>query len=386
MIETLDRRKFLAYSALAPSLAAFPAMAATQAANRQRLLFVIQRGAADGLGLVAPISDPAFSGLRGRWAKDYADAPEIGGMFAFHPRLEQISALFNKGELLVAHAVGLSHRDRSHFDSQNLLESGGASPYAQKDGWMNRLVGLLSDRPSSALALAPTVPLVLQGKHPASSYAPTNLPDAKERLVQQASEMYAADPLLSGLWMQAVSTREMAGDTSLRNLRDPAKTGELAASLMSGDGGARIMVLESNGWDSHAGQQFQLGSIAGKLDSLLAAFATGMGSAWQDTLVVVATEFGRTARINGTNGTDHGTASAAFLAGGAVRGGRIVTDWPGLAQGALYEGRDLKPTTSLEGLIAGAVAGHFGLDHGRTTATLFPDRPIKVIRDLTLSG
>ena len=382
----LDRRKFLTAAGLAPAFAAYPTLAAAQGERGPRLLFVMQRGAADGLGLLAPVGDPAYSGLRQQLAAEYDGLPQIGGMFAFHPRLEQMAQMYGRGELLAAHAVGLSYRDRSHFDSQNLLESGGAQPYARRDGWMNRLVGLLGERRSTALALAPKIPLALQGTNPASSYAPSALPDAAEPLIEQAGEMYAADPLLAGLWQQALATREMAGDTGLKNLRDAAETGELAAALMRGADGARIVMLESNGWDSHAGQQFQLGNMAGRLDALLAAYAAGMGDTWRDTLVIVATEFGRTARVNGTRGTDHGTASAAFLAGGAVKGGRILTDWPGLSDGALYEGRDLKPTASLEALIAGAVAGHFGLNHARTLATLFPDRAVSPVTGLVRGG
>jgi len=289
-----------------------------------------------------------------------------------------VSALYRSGEALFLHAAATSYRERSHFDAQNLIESGGPRPYAQADGWLNRLVGMLGEAdgasPPRALALASTLPLALQGRAPASSYAPSAIPEADADFLARLAALYSADARLAPLWDEALKTRAMAQDQGLKNLRDAEASGRLAASLMAGEQGARIMMVEQNGWDSHAGQPGQLNNALGRLDRFLAAFRRELGAAWQDTLVVVASEFGRTARRNGTNGTDHGTAGAAILLGGAVRGKRVVADWPGLGERALYEGRDLAPTLSLEAAIAGAVAEHFALDPARTMATLFPGR------------
>jgi uncharacterized protein (DUF1501 family) len=143
---------------------------------------------------------------------------------------------------------------------------------------------------------------------------------------------------------------------------------------MRGAEGARIGMIELEGWDTHANQRGAFGRAARGLDALLAAYRNSMGEAWRDTMVVVATEFGRTARLNGTGGTDHGTASAALVMGGAVRGGRVIADWPGLDQSKLYEGRDLAPTIALESVLAGAVAEHLRLDPKLAMAWLFPGR------------
>jgi uncharacterized protein (DUF1501 family) len=151
-----------------------------------------------------------------------------------------------------------------------------------------------------------------------------------------------------------------------------AAIGALTAKMLGGDG-ARIAMIETNGWDTHSGQRGRLNAQLRSLDQLLAALKSGLGVDWANTLVIVATEFGRTARPNGTGGTDHGQASAAMLLGGAVRGGTVIADWPGLASAALYEGRDLKPTTDLDALIAGALAQHYGLEPARAMATLFPE-------------
>ncbi|MFW5634483.1 MAG: DUF1501 domain-containing protein, partial [Erythrobacter sp.] len=309
---------------------------------------------------------------------DYADARRAEGFFAIHPALDAVGAAYERGEALFVHAAATAYRERSHFDGQNLIETGGTRPYGTKDGWLNRLVALHAEAhakaPPRALAIAPTMPLALRGAAPASSYAPSALPEASGDFMGRVAQLYAGDPQLGALLAQAMETRAMAETNDLSNLRDARAAGELAASLMREEGGARIAMIELGGWDSHANQPFQFTRAARQLDALLGAYAAGMGSAWGETLVLVATEFGRTARFNGTNGTDHGTAGAAIALGGAVAGRRVIADWPGLGDGALHEGRDLAPTLALESVLAGAVAEHFALDPKTAMARLFPGR------------
>ena len=183
--------------------------------------------------------------------------------------------------------------------------------------------------------------------------------------------MYAPDAQLHALWAQAMATRASTGDLSEAGGKGGAATGALAARLLTA-GPARIAMIETGGWDTHAAQKGRLAAQLRGLDQLLASLKTGLGPAWRETMVLVATEFGRTAAVNGTGGTDHGTASAALLLGGTVAGGRVIADWPGLGAGALYEGRDLRPTTSLDALIAAALAQHYALDPARVRAALFP--------------
>ena len=186
--------------------------------------------------------------------------------------------------------------------------------------------------------------------------------------------LYQGDDQLSGLWDRALQTQAMASDDGLKNLRDARATGELAASLMRGPDGARIAMVESGGWDSHANQQGAFRRNARQLDAMRGAYREAMGDAWASTMVLVITEFGRTVRFNGTNGTDHGTASAALVLGGSIRGGRVIADWPGLGASDLYEGRDLRPTIALEHVVTGALSEHMGLDPNRALAKLFPGR------------
>lgn len=378
MTNRIDRRAMLAGS-LALGCASFvlPRMAFARAPGSRNLLFVLLRGAADGLAMLAPVGDPGFAALRERALPDYTAARRAGDVFAIHPALGEVGAAYDRGEALFVHAAATTYRERSHFDGQNLLETGGRRPYAAKDGWLNRLIGFAGEAqgaPPRALAIAPTMPLALRGAAPASTYAPSALPQASGDFMDRVAQLYAGDDQLARLWAQAMETRAMAAGSDLKNLRNATAAGELAASLMREEDGARIAMIELGGWDSHANQRGQFTRAARRLDALLGAYRTAMGAAWESTLVLVATEFGRTARFNGTNGTDHGTAGAAIAMGGAVAGRRVIADWPGLSESTLFEGRDLAPTIALESVLAGAAAEHFGLDAKDAMARLFPGR------------
>jgi uncharacterized protein (DUF1501 family) len=370
----LTRRFFLASGGASAALAgvAFPQMAFASANTQRRFVFIIQRGAADGLAIVAPTGDPAFAGVRGAFADDLSGGARLGSFFTLHPALGETARLYAGKQALFVHAVASPYRDRSHFDGQNVLETGGSAAYRLKDGWMNRMLGLLPQDEARALALSSTVPAALRGPHEVSSYAPSALPSASDDLLARVSKLYEPDQQLHALWAAAMETRMTAGDLAGGSGQNGAATGALAAKLLAGEG-ARIAMIETGGWDTHSGQRGRLAAQLRGLDQLVAALKSGLGPDWANTLVVVATEFGRTAAPNGTGGTDHGTASAAILLGGAVAGGKVIADWPGLSQGSLYEGRDLKPTTDLDALIAAALAQHYGLDPARVTTTLFPD-------------
>lgn len=376
----LTRRSFIGAGAAAFALTAAPNVAVAQAATDRRVVFIIQRGAADGLGTIAPVGDPAFAGLRGPFAQDFSGGARLGDFFTLHPALAETARLFAANEALFVHAVASPYRDRSHFDGQNVLETGGNAAYVIRDGWMNRLLALLPAADARAMAVAATIPMVLRGPREVASYAPSNLPDASDDLLTRVAGLYEGDAQLHGLWAQAMQTRQLTGDLTAQNGRNGAALGQLTARLLSAEG-ARLAVVETGGWDTHANQRGRLAAQLRGLDAMIGALRTGLGPAWTQTLVIVATEFGRTAAPNGTAGTDHGTAAAAMLLGGAVQGGRVLADWPGLAPAQLYDGRDLRPTLGLDALIASAVAQHYRLDLPRTAAALFPNS-----RDLRTAG
>ncbi len=367
----MQRRDFLG----AAAVLAAPRMLFAQAATERRFVFIIQRGAADGLNTVIPYAEPAYGALRGALAIDPAAALKLDGTFALHPALPRLRELYAGGEATFLHAVASPYRDRSHFDAQNVLETGGKSPYQLRDGWMNRLLGMLPHSGKSAVAFSPAVPLALQGAVEVTTYAPSTLPEANEDLLVRVKQLYAPDPQLHALWNSALEARGMAGEQmgGGGNRQDVAALGRIAAGFLARADGPRIAMIETSGWDTHSGQDARLARQLLGLDGLIGGLREGMGATWTQTVVLVATEFGRTAAANGTGGTDHGTAAAAMLIGGAVQGGRIVSDWPGLAAANLLEGRDLKPTLALDKVIASACAETFNLDPERTTQVLFPD-------------
>ena len=355
----LHRRQFLSVAGAGMgALLVGPRMAFAAVASDRRFVFVIQRGAADGLDIVVPTADPNYARLRGPLAVQ--GATRLDGSFGLHPALAETAKMYASGQALFVHAVASAYRERSHFDGQNVLETGGAQPYQVKDGWMNRLVAALPKARGEAIAFAPTVPMALRGRADVGSYAPSALPQAPDDLLARVGQLYSSDRQLHPLWTAAMEARGIAGDGGPR--QNPAALGKLAASFLVREDGPRIAMIETGGWDTHVQQSGRLANQLKGLDAMLAALRDGLGPVWEKTTVLVATEFGRTAAANGTGGTDHGTASAAMLIGGAVKGGRVLADWPGLGASQLHDGRDLKPTASLDAFIAGAAAESFAVD------------------------
>jgi len=369
MSMSVDRRSFLGAVAL---LTASPVLFA-QATTERRFIFIIQRGAADGLNTLIPYAEPAYASLRGALALDAESTLKLDGSFALHPSLPKLREMYSAGQANFFHAVASPYRDRSHFDGQNVLETGGHAPYQVKDGWMNRLLALLPRRGKDAIAFSPAVPLALRGAVEVATYAPSTLPQANDDLMARVAQLYANDAQLHGLWSSALEARGMAASAGGGGNRpDPGALGRMAAGFLARADGPRLAMIETSGWDTHSGQAGRLASQLKGLDSLIAGLQEGLGPEWSNTVILVATEFGRTVAANGTNGTDHGTGAAAMLVGGAVQGGRIVTDWPGLAPGNLLDGRDLRPTLGLDMLIASVCADTFGLEPDRAARALFP--------------
>lgn len=381
----LTRRTLLGRAALTGVVALTPRLAfAATGGGDARFVFIILRGAMDGMTAVMPVGDPHYAALRGALAHVPGDATPVplDATFALHPAMPRLAAMYAAKEALVVHAVASPYRERSHFDAQNVLETGGTAAYALKDGWLNRLVTVLPAGRDPAIAIAATVPMALRGTAPVTSYAPSALPQANDDLLQRVGGLYAHDALLRPLWAEAMDARTLAqgdGDAAKAN---PAALGKLAAQFLSKPGGPRIAVIELLGWDTHAQQANRLNGQLKQLDAVFGALHDGLGPEWAHTTVLAATEFGRTAAINGTGGTDHGTGGAAFLCGGAVKGGRVVADWPGLSGSALYENRDLRPTTDLRAVMLGAAAGSFGVDPARLSVALFAGAGVRPVEGL----
>jgi uncharacterized protein (DUF1501 family) len=382
------RRSLLLSGAAFAAWAYLPKFARAADARDPRLIVVILRGALDGLATVAPLGDPDYAGLHGSiaLAKDGPNAAiALDSFFGMHPAMPEFARMYRDKKAAVVHAVATSYRERSHFDGQDVLESGYAGPGRVQSGWLNRAIESLprGERVSSGLAIGPTTPLVLRGAAPTVGWAPVNLPNAADDTAMRLMQLYQdRDPALATALSQGLKLDKIAvgdemkpkgGGNAVAAMRQVARG---AAKLMAADDGPRIAALAFDGWDTHAQEGGPVGRLAqllGGLDGALAEFESGLGPHWRDTVVVVATEFGRTAKINGTAGTDHGTGTIALLAGGAVKGGRVIADWPGLANGKLYEARDLAPTTDLRAIFKGVLHDHLGISERALAEQVFPD-------------
>jgi uncharacterized protein (DUF1501 family) len=385
---TSSRRALLLGGASFAAWAYLPKFARAAGGRDPRLIIVILRGALDGLATVAPVGDPDYAALHGSIALT-PDGPHAAVMldsfFALHPSMPEFSRMYREKHAAVIHAVSTPYRDRSHFDGQDVLESGYAGPGRVQSGWLNRTLEALprGDRVMSGLAVGPTTPLVLRGAAPTVGWAPVALPQADDDTAARLVELYRhRDPALAQALMQGVQLDKAAQGDDMKPKPGTNAAGAMrlvargAARLMTADDGPRIAALAFDGWDTHANEGGPVGRLAqllSGLDGALAEFESGMGERWRDTVVVVATEFGRTARINGTEGTDHGTGTVALLAGGAVRGGRVISDWPGLKPANLYQGRDLAPTTDLRAVIKGVLRDHLGVAERVLAEAVFPD-------------
>ena len=380
-----DRRAFMSGALAAGAAAMLPRCVFADAATDARFVLVILRGALDGLAAVPAYGDGAYASKRGALA---ITAPQLklDGMFALNPSLTRLYERFQSKQLLVFHAVASPYRERSHFDGQDLLENGTGAAKSAHDGWLNRALPLLPEAKQRAtdriaLALAQNVPLVLRGDARVGSWAPSRLPETDSDTLQRIADLYSTDEYFASRLQSALAADSVIGAGTGMDVgrRDPLNAlntvAAAAGKFLAAADGPRIAVLEATGWDTHANQGAERGQLANRLsglDQALDSLRIALAGAWARSAVLVVTEFGRTVAVNGTAGTDHGTATCAFLAGGAVAGGRVITDWPGLASSSLYEGRDLRPTTDLRSVLKGVLAAHLGATESGLEEKVFP--------------
>ncbi len=373
------RRHFLAATALlaAPLHLTLAQTARNAAPDDARFAFVLLRGGMDGLAAVPAIGDADFASARGALAQ-YGSAPLAlpNTPFALHPNLTSLHAMYEKRELAVIHATGLAYRERSHFDAQQVLESGGTKPYELATGWLGR--ALSAQRERSGLALTTAVPLVLRGSDRIDTWAPSALPEPAADLVTRLEFLYAGDSALREALARAKGLREagtMSTDGPTQGRQAALTLARKAGEMLAAARGPRIAVLEMGGWDTHANQMSPNGALGNNLrtlDAALAALRESLGAAWRHSVVLVATEFGREVAVNGTMGSDHGTGGAAFVLGGAVAGGRVIADWPGLSKPQRFEGRDLRVTTDLRAVMKGVLADHLKLPDAAIENSVLP--------------
>ena len=364
-------------------------LAFAAAPGDRRLVVVILRGAVDGLAAVPPHGDKDYAAVRGQLALSTDGATplhDLDGMFGLHPALANLKTLYDAKELIAFQNICSPYRDRSHFEGQNVLETGAAKPHAIGDGWLNRALAPMGMADGvHALAVAQTPPLLLTGPARATSWMPASLPTPDAAFLAQVKALYAKDLALSQSLDDALSLQNaamIASDDPSDKKPGPGNNANLtplfagAGRLLAANAGPRVAVLDISGWDTHINEGAGAGALARRLAALdggLDALKTALGANWSKTAVVMATEFGRTARPNGNGGTDHGTGGASFLLGGAVAGGHVRAEWTGLSSAALQDGRDQPARTDLRALFKGVLAEHMGVPNSALEATVFPD-------------
>lgn len=413
MTAHLNRRSLLSLGAslgLGVTFLGSQAFAASEGdLAKKKLVVVICRGGMDGLSVSPPVGDPDYAALRGSIAMTPDDVLKLDATFGLHPQLSAVHALALKGQARIAPAIASPDRARSHFEAQDVLETGASGVYGADTGWLNRTLEALAPvRKVEGLSVGATAPLILRGKVQAASWSPGKGVDESARLPTLLQDLYKTDPLLGPAFARGLETETMAQQAMTAMTATPAmnlaaastptpssaapmsstmandrqnrrgdetarKLGSTLGGFMVQAGGPQIAAISLDGFDTHAGQPGQIATRLSYLDAVLDGLHKGLGDEWKNTVVIAVTEFGRTARVNGTGGTDHGTGSTGLILGGALKPGGIVGDWPGLSQNALFENRDTAPTLDMRALFKGVLSEHMGVDRALLETKVFPD-------------
>jgi len=408
-LPNLTRRTMLASAGAVFAFARTPRPARAEA-HEPRFLAIVLRGALDGLAIVAPVGDPQWRSLRGEDAltRDGAAAGlQLDSLFALSPAMPSLHQFYRHGHATIVHAVATPYRDRSHFDGQDVLQTGATKPGALDTGWLNRAAtalgpaGAMDSHQRGGFAIGPVTPLIMRGPAPVLTWETPKLTPVSDETMLRLLDLYRhTDPAFARVLEERIGIAAIAhagGIGQSPQTGVPAgppggaarmrayfvEAAGTAAKFLARPDGPRIGALAFDGWDTHVNEgplKGRLTDLLAALDDALAAVAANLGDAWQNTVVIAVTEFGRTAHINGDGGTDHGTAGVAVLAGGALKGGRVIADWPGLKDADLYQSRDLKPTTDLRAVMKGLLGNHLRVPESALAATVFPDsaevRPI----------
>ena len=389
----LTRRQFLANSAIgAATLMLWPKLTLAATGSDTRFLFVLLRGGLDGLESVPPYGDPGYPAIRGALALSPSaqkPAHKLDNVFALHPSFDCAAQLYAQGQFMPVVAAAPPYWGRSHFQAQNCVENGTAKPDGSQTGWLNRCIACMPG--VDGLACAAVMPLTMRGNAKVETWSPPLPTDVNPILLQRLQPLYAADVQLAAPFARAIAqqTDSPVPDNAFKpgaamkvdgsGKPRKRKAGGLpvmmgaAGGFMGKADGPRVAFVEDDGWDTHANEAVIVTRKIAELDAGVKAFHQSIGAMWGRTVVIVATEFGRTAHINGTGGTDHGTGGSMFLAGGALRGGRVAGNWPGIGSGELYQNRDVHATTDFRSVFKGVLAAHLGIAESLLESRVFPD-------------
>jgi uncharacterized protein (DUF1501 family) len=392
---TLSRRFLLGLMGASTVALGLPRLAFAAVPTDNRLVVVILRGAMDGLAAIPPYGEKRYAERRANLALPMPGETDgilpLAQGFGLHPSLAALQPMWSANELLIVPATSGGYHTRSHFDAQDLLETGATTRSGTLAGWLNRALAELQPQAGSrrlGLAMGSAVPLMLRGTVSVASWEPPDMKAAGPSLLAAMTRLYQTDALFGPALADGIKAQNLSDEVLGSELQPdgkPAKSlgfgpgafqamADAAGGLLAAPDGPRIAVMEMGGWDTHSGQ----GTVKGRLAANLAGFGEGiahlkrsLGDAWAKTVVVCVTEFGRTVAPNGTGGTDHGTASVTLVLGGAVRGGRIAGDWTGLDQ--LEENRDLRAATDIRAVLKGVLRDHLGLAPAKLDSAVFPE-------------
>jgi len=377
MINRRNLNRLLAAGMIAGS-ASTPIFA--NAPTQKRLIFINLKGALDGLHALIPYADPNYRKLRPTLALQKPGMEggviDLDGSFGLHPALQSLHDLYRQNELILIPAISSQYRQRSHFEAQNMLEGGGKLPYQEKSGWLNRAIRQMGISPNRiGLSIGATLPLILQGSADIRTWSDSRIPEANPEFLSQINALYDGDPLLHKAFSQA--NQDKNNSMQNKNMRVNNKrlisSTRAALAILKEKAGPRIAVIEAGGWDTHYAQERRLSQLFDDLGQSISLIKTELGPVWKDTVVMVVSEFGRTAAENGSKGTDHGTGGLAIIAGGRVNGGKVRGAWPGLSSKALFEDRDLAPANRLESVFKSTLIEHLGLSESKVADFVFPN-------------
>ncbi|MGR5133349.1 DUF1501 domain-containing protein [Vibrio alfacsensis] len=363
------RRQFLKSALAVGTACLLPHVTFAQSTSPNIFVWITLRGAMDGLNVVVPYADKHYLSLRPSIGLATDKLNKLDDFYGLHPAMKNCFEWYQSKQVAMVHACATTYRERSHFDGQKVLENGTNSPH-HRDGWLNRLLQL--DVNLTGLAIDSGLPLIAQGDKAVSSWYPNNL-QTRDSQVELLEALFQSDERLARNFEEALKI-DMMSDRNRPGKQFPVLASQ-AGMFLSSKGGPNIAILELGGWDTHAGQGAETGRLANqlrKLDTGLASLKKALGDKWSKTVVMAASEFGRTAAENGTKGTDHGTANVMLIAGGAVNGGQVLGAFPGLSQTKLYQGRDLAPVNDMRAVIKAMLQQHMGIQSS-SLAAVFPD-------------
>ena len=394
----MKRRKFLQAASLVTGgmlipvgLNSWVAKGIAQSTNRERLVVIFLRGAIDGLNIVVPHQDTDYYGARPTVAVAYPQetdgAIDLDGFFGLNPDLQALMPLWEQKTLAFVHACGSPDETRSHFDAQDYMESGTPGVKSTSDGWMNRLLANLPhEQPTQAVNVGSTTPRILKGAMQVANLSPgkssiNRLPVDLPAFSKAFDLMYDDDDPVSQAYQEGIKARRIILDDLKQEMDYSSRGASLAdnfvddaievAKLMQGDAKTQLAFMEVGGWDTHINEKSVLKRYLPSLGKGLAALVKELGDSYSETTIIVISEFGRTVKENGNEGTDHGHGNVMWLLGGKIRGGEVYGEWKGLSESDLYEQRDLAITTDFREPIASILTQQMSLDASKI-AKIFP--------------